>query len=204
MRAMDQIALDIFNKRVLPNFTGTPSDYDIAFAKGAVLAALEEIGAAYVQSLLKKWKKIGEVNVDSAGLMICDPSYIDKFWEESKFVDVRCYVDKAGKIFGWGNEETKEKLKDTPGVEFFETYQTPLKNGIKPNDYLRAGEWEEIHEVDDTFSDNGCFRKGGFNHKQIKDNLAVAFSIYGDGTYEVFARENDYGQIVEVRVTIME
>jgi hypothetical protein len=49
---------------------------------------------------MRKWRKIGEVGVDSGQLMLCDPCYIDSEWSKQEFTaSDRIYRDKGGKTW---------------------------------------------------------------------------------------------------------
>ena len=70
-------------------------------------------------------------------------------------------------------------------------------------------EYLEEKVVDDSFSYNGCCRKGGkpsknFNYENGNPGRAVVFnSGYGDGLYEVWARLED-GSIAEIRIVMID
>lgn len=150
------------------------------------------------------WIKLGEVGVDSGHLMICDPSYIDGFWKNGPYLDIRLYRDKeTQKLFAYNTKEAKLHLTGFE-VEFFDNFESILSTSKTPN--ASMVNWEQVQFKDESFSYNGVSHMEGERYKQIKfplgfDGMAVAFrSGYGDGHYDVMGRLDDDGRIVEVRI----
>lgn len=146
----------------------------------------------------QKWKQIGVVGVDSGQLLVCDPCYIDSQWtSDEQPVDVRRYRDtKTGKVFEWRKD-----------FAHFECTVEPY--GKTPNELITAGVWVKLDESErNDFSYAGCCSQtlkknmaGQLNYAMGHAGVGVAFaSGYGDGVYPVFARRNEEGRIVEVRI----
>jgi hypothetical protein len=155
--------------------------------------------------------KIGEVGVDSAQLMICDPAYIDSNWKKPDSEgkndhahDIYRDIDD-GSLWQWcvGSKPTYDHVNAIPGSyediipEYGKNMNTLRKEGkmvlsdLDPIPHIPNGE----------FSYRGLCKshyKGDF--AQVKyppsghPGLAVTFtSGFGDGTYEVFAEIIDTG-----------
>lgn len=149
-----------------------------------------------------KWKKIGEVGVDSGQLMLVDPCYLDSEWQRKDFADYRAYIDDSGQT--WQFIGLGQELKEDNG---FNSYAELLPSGKTPQQHIEAGEWDKIPPLKDaSFSYNGVCQttlrgEHQMNYKLGHPGVAVAFhSGHGDGVYDVEARENEEGRIVEVRV----
>lgn len=159
-----------------------------------------------------KWRKIGNVGVDSGQLMVCDPCYLDG-WIKGDYKDIRIYHDKDGNLFGYDTKASRE-IKATESrfkkMELFKDYQTRLSTGKTPNQHSRDNEWTEIEVQDDSFSYNGVSHKPKKqDYKQINyalghPGLAVSMgTCYGDGYFPVYGRfikDGDYERLAEFRV----
>jgi len=152
-----------------------------------------------------EWIKIGEVGVDSGGLMLCDPSYINGMWQKGEYMDIRLYKDKStGKMFAY---DTKHSRMIEEDIEYFNNFETILSTGKTPNKHNADNEWENININDESFSYNGVKHTGKKLYKQINyplghAGLAVAFnSGLGDGCYDVLAKIYR-GSILEVKVVM--
>jgi hypothetical protein len=158
------------------------------------------------------WEKVGVVGVDSGQLMVCDPCYIDGEWkrdQEPPGHDV--YILNANgrkkfpKLKRWrwqfGYHGSSGSYADV---------QPEL--GMSINDACATGLLEEVvRQPSREFSYKGACdvsRCSGSGFGQLEfpaghAGAGVAFSSgYGDGVYDVFARRNRAGRIVEVRVVM--
>lgn len=160
--------------------------------------------------------KLGVVGVDSAQLIICDPSYIkSEFKKDSgeSFSSHMIYKHKKdGKLwqFCYGGKSSVENVNSMQG-----TYADIIPEyGMSANDLIQKGLFEET-DIDPTpqikkgeFSfDSICKttdsknQGGQLNYKLGHEGVAVAFrSGFGDGTYGVFAeiiQTEKYGERVK-------
>lgn len=147
--------------------------------------------------------KLGEVGVDSAQLMICDPCYINSEWQqepETKYSNHahEIYKHKDGSLWQFCYEkEPFEGANKFPG-----SYQEVIpKYGKSPNQLIASGEFT-VTDIDPTphiqkgrFSYEGICKTtlsnlqgGQLNYKLGHPGVAVAFRTgFGDGVYPVYA-----------------
>lgn len=149
-----------------------------------------------------KWRKIGEVGVDSGQLVLTDPCYIDGYWKNKPYTGAhRAWQDKDGTSFSYTGDGMSTNF-------MFPSFNYVLHTGKTANQHIKDGDWEMLPRkdcVDNSFSYNGCCdrqeKSKQINYELGHAGLAVVFSTgWGDGTYDVEARENSEGRIVEVRV----
>jgi hypothetical protein len=141
---------------------------------------------------------IGYVGVDSGQLIVCDPCYIDSQWEKEEFE----FKEEA--VHPDGKRETIERCSK----RWWELLEDINAGKIK----LKDVETKAKHN----FSYNAVSKKtlspphhGQLNFKIGHPGVAVAFSSgLGDGTYPVYAKIKDLGdlglRIAEVRIDMLE
>lgn len=154
--------------------------------------------------------KIGVVGVDSGSVMICDPVYIDAYWQKAEKEEVYC--DFAHDVYehvatGALWQFTYGKYAQ-PGVnEFPGSYETIIPEyGKTPNQLIASKEFKRKdidtlpHIPADEFSyRNTCKvrrnRFGAINFPSGIPGLAVTSdSGWGDGSYDVFAEVATEGE----------
>ena len=147
------------------------------------------------QTIITK-KLIGQIEVCSGQLIICDPGYIDNEWKDTPFMDIRIYRNKK-------TGETLQYRKD------FDSYgQVIEKYGTTMNQLNSTGEWEDVDMGQSgEFSYNGCCEatssedEYGLLYGELGDpNVAVAFTTNGDGVYPVYAIYDKDGMLKKVEV----
>jgi len=140
------------------------------------------------------WKQIGVVGVDSGQLMVCDPCYIDSQWESEDFE-----MPEEEIIYPNGKVEPIVRCSK----KWFELIDDINSGKLK----LREGKPKPAKH---NFSYNACAKKtlgeysdGQLNFKMGHAGVGVVFrSGFGDGTYPVYAREED-GRVAEVRIVMI-
>lgn len=164
--------------------------------------------------------KIGEVGVDSAKLILCDPQYIDNHYKkrkESANNSMRSRHDimrhaEDGSLWqyvdrGFGRQLVSDVVPDIK--PFPGTYSDIIPEyGMSPNELIDKGIFVDsghdpmAHIKAGEFSRDGIFKsilhaKDGavqLNYSDGKPGMGVVFtSGYGDGIYEVFAEIVDTG-----------
>jgi hypothetical protein len=146
--------------------------------------------------------KIGEVNVDSGQLMICDPAYIDAHWKKP---DSGTFADHAHPVYRHKVSKTLWQFtygqKPQGGVNALPGHYDILIEGFgkSANELIASREFERT-DIDPTphipkaeFSYRGICKGNNEMYCQLeyakgRPGVAVAFSSgFGDGTYGVFA-----------------
>lgn len=156
----------------------------------------------------KNWVLLGSVGVDSGQLMVCDPCYIDSEWIPKQ--------KPSGYPMEVLTEEGKKRFPDNKDWSWCynghgTTYESPQValgglsvNGAREQGLVKAVPNPEKKE----FSYRGCCDASGAGGKALPYKFghagaAVCFpSGYGDGLYEVWAKKNSDGRVVEVRVVM--
>lgn len=144
--------------------------------------------------------KLGVVGVDTGQLMICDPCYINSEWNSNdEFIDIRRYRDSL-------LDREFEYQKD------FKNYESVIKeHGKTVNQLIKEGVWNDVEIPEKiakigNFSYVGCCettlnasrdKQGGqLDYKMGHAGAGVVFnSGFGDGTYDVDAYIEDYGEM---------
>ncbi len=156
----------------------------------------------------KGWKLLGRVGVDSGQLVVCDPTYIDSQWipNQPPAGHPTEVLTELGKQRFPNNKDWSWRF-DYSGI----TYESPQKGlgGMSVNEAREKGLVKAMkNPVKKEFSYRGCCDAShseeggkGIPYKLGHEGVAVAFSSgYGDGTYEVWGKQNHEGRIVEVRI----
>jgi hypothetical protein len=152
------------------------------------------------------WRLLGVVGVDSGQLVVCDPCYIGSEWIPGQ--------DPAGHPMEVLTEKGKKRFPDNKDWSWrFNyagiTYESPQEGlgGLSVNEAREQGLVKVVpNPVKEEFSYRGCCdasQAGGkaLPYKHGHEGVAVCFSSgYGDGSYEVWGRENHEGRIIEVRI----
>lgn len=141
-------------------------------------------------SIGKEWELLTTVSVDSGQLMLVDPGYIDMFWQNRPFRDIRRYQRAgSGRVLRYGVD--------------FDRFDTVMPEfGKSMNDLIDSEGWKQIDEPIPNGLDYeaACLttlqkEKGG----QV-GGLAAAFSTgYGDGEYPVYVKRRG-GRIAQVLI----
>jgi hypothetical protein len=144
--------------------------------------------------------EIGEVFVDSATLIIADPSYINSDWHQEEYIPLpRIYRDKI-------------TLKQYEYAKDFHHYEDMIPDfGKSMNELIEIGEVEkvEMDEPDYKMSFAGSLyasgNKTGYGALKFKNGETGAGisvrTVYGDGVYPVFG-EKYKGAIVRVYINL--
>lgn len=171
-----------------------------------------------VPSVDAKWHKIGEVAVDSGGLLITDPCYLSSEWKSGGTEQPHVppiFRHKDGRVL-YCTLHSENPVDGALGFSNFAA-KLPEFNGQTPNQMLRVGDMIEEHpKPSGEFSREGCFLArdteelgGQLNFSRGHAGAGVSFSSgVGDGCYDVFVRYanlKSWGKrVAEVRITMIE
>lgn len=159
------------------------------------LAFDASVGADFVRLTSNpQWKPVGRVPVASGKLLLVDPCYIDRHWQEQQFEDIRRYR----------NLQTGSVLQYKVDFEHYEALIPAY--GKTMNQLAQSGEWVEVPEaVPYGFGYNTVCR-ATINYAACEvAGRAVAFGTgYGDGHYPVFVRMNAQGRLMQVLIDFTE
>jgi hypothetical protein len=145
--------------------------------------------------------KMGEVFVDAACLMICDPGYIREVWRDNDWDDdaatPRRFIDtKDGDIYEVGREiaDFDKPLKANP-------HMTDISTAVPVIELIRVGRLKALPDPQPPppypMSSRGAFaascspqRYGSLAFLTGEEGAGMCFStIYGDGTYSVYGEK---------------
>lgn len=88
-----------------------------------------------------KYVRIGVVGVDSASLLLIDPSYIDDVWEPVGAVTHRCHDGKSAPPRGWLGGGTYETVAGGDPNELATLNHPPRRDSGQVPFPLRTGTW---------------------------------------------------------------
>lgn len=168
--------------------------------RGIVVYDLETDDEVLIPTSELELVKIGEVFVDSATLIIADPSYIKSDWQEEEYVSLpRIYRDK-------------DTSKHYEYLKHFDHYEEVIPDfGKSMNELLKDGRVVAVetdvpeYNMSLTGSLYASGSKSGygalkFRNGEIGAGISVR-TVHGDGVYQIFA-EKYKGEIVRVYVDL--
>ena len=146
--------------------------------------------------------------MDSGQLMVCDPCYIGAEWIVDETPrEAPTWIHQDGRVFYCSRHGTPTEEH----VIAFDNFEEPMPGSdMTFNQAIAAGILTEVRpkQAPQPFSYSGCCGltlyepyAGQMHFNRGHAGAGVAFSSgYGDGCYPVYARYNEDGRIVEVRI----